>query len=108
MYNIVDAIYQMVVSASWTMMIICYAFASNSDDHDNDGIMMMVDVGHGNDGVVDVKDAVIMRSRLRVNKGSRRRETQPPELQRSLSRWTGTMSVWSGSASSLLISSPSP
>ena len=42
MYNIVDAIYQMVVSASWTMMIICYAFASNSDDHDNDGIMMMV------------------------------------------------------------------
>ena len=51
-------------------------------------------MGHGNDEVVDVEDAVIMGLRLRVNKGSRRRETQPPELQRSLSRWTGTMSVW--------------
>ena len=77
-------------------MIICYAFADNFGDHDNDdndddggGF----DVGNCNDKVVNVEDALIMRLILRVNKGSRRRETQLQELQRSLSRWTGTMSV---------------
>ena len=111
MYNIVDAIYQMVVSISsrkihfsWTMMIICYALANNVDDHDNDdhdnddhdddgGGGFVVGLGNGNDEVVNVEDALIIRLGLRVNKGSQRRETQLPELQRSLSRWTGTMSV---------------
>ena len=64
----------------------------DNDDNDDDGGGFYVDNGNGE--VVNVEDALIMRLILRVNKGSRRRETQPPELQRSLSRWTGTMSVW--------------
>ena len=64
----------------------------DNDDNDDDGGGFYVDNGNGE--VVYVEDALIMRLILRVNKGSRRRETQPPELQRSLSRWTGTMSVW--------------
>ena len=85
-------------------MIICYALANNFDDHNNDdhdnddhdddgGGGFVVGLGNGNDEVVNVEDALIIRLGLRVNKGSQRRETQLPELQRSLSRWTGTMSV---------------
>ena len=64
----------------------------DNGDHDDDGGGGFV-VGNGNDEVVNVEDALIIRLGLRVNKGSQRRETQLPELQRSLSRWTGTMSV---------------